>query len=162
MNTAERSQAVRMPCRKAQRGASAVEFAFVFPVLFLLVYGVIVYSYVYVLQQSITYTAQQSAEAAVAVNPKPAADLNDCIKQRVRAVANASLNWLPAGQRTRVLGASGDKVQVEFETIDGSQSVVKVTLEFDMPGLFPALVLPLVGSVPPLPNLLRAQALARI
>ena len=148
--------------QRSQHGASAVEFAFVFPILFLLVYGVIVYSYVYVLQQSITYTAQQSAEAAVAVNPFPSTDLNTRIEQRVRAVAVQSLNWLPANQRMRVIGASGEKVQVAFETIDTNQNVVKVTLEFDVPGLFPALELPLVGSVPPMPSRLRAQALARI
>lgn len=150
------------PERRPQRGAAAVEFAFVFPVLFLLVYGVIVYSYVYVLQQSITYSAQQSAEAAVAVNPTPAGTLNDRITQRVRAVAAQSLNWLPVSQRQRVIGASGDKVGVQFQTIDGDASVVRVTLEFDVPGLFPVVTLPLVGSVPPLPPTLRAEAIARI
>lgn len=148
--------------KTAQRGASAVEFAFVFPILFLLVYGVIVYSYIYVLQQSLTYSAQQSAEAAVAVNPVPQSDLNTRIAQRVRAVAVQSLGWLPADQRLRVIGASGEKVQVAFETIDSDESVVKVTLEFDLPGLFPVLELPLVGNVPPLPIRLRAQAIARI
>ncbi len=148
--------------RLAQKGASAVEFAFVFPVLFLLVYGVIVYSYIYVLQQSITYSAQQSAEAAVAVSPEPGDTLNTRIEQRVRAVAVQSLNWLPANQRARVIGASGEKVQVSFDTIDTSQNVVRVTLEFEVPGLFPALELPLVGNIPPLPNRLRAQAIARI
>ncbi|MES2885084.1 MAG: TadE family protein [Pseudomonadota bacterium] len=148
--------------RSTQRGASAVEFAFVFPILFLLVYGVIVYSYVYVIQQSITYTAQQSAEAAVAVNPSPEGTLNARIEQRVRAVAVQSLNWLPTDQRTRVTGAAGEKVQIAFETIDSDQSVVRVTLLFDVPGLFPALTFPLVGNIPPLPNQLRAQAIARI
>jgi len=148
--------------RSTQRGASAVEFAFVFPILFLLVYGVIVYSYVYVLQQSITYSAQQSAEAAVAVSPSPGDTLNTRIEQRVRAVAVQSLGWLPPNQRTRVIGASGEKVQVAFETVDSTQNVVRVTLEFDLPGLFPALEFPLVGNIPPLPNRLRAQAIARI
>lgn len=146
-----------------QHGASAVEFAFVFPILFLLVYGVIVYSYIYVLQQSITYSAQQAAESAVAVTPvadQDAAKLN--IQRRVRAVALQSLRWLPEDQRARVTGATGEKVQVEFETIDTDQSVVKVTLEFEVPGLFPALSFPLVGNIPPLPNKLRAQAIARI
>lgn len=148
--------------KAAQRGASAVEFAFVFPILFLLVYGVIVYSYVYVIQQSITYGAQQSAEAAVAVNPIPEQTLNTRIEQRVRAVAVQSLSWMPAQQRARVIGSNGDKVQVAFETVDTDQSVVRVTLEFEVPGLFPALELPLVGNIPPLPDRLRAQAIARI
>ncbi len=148
--------------KTAQRGASAVEFAFVFPVLFLLVYGVIVYSYVYVLQQAITYSAQQSAEAAVAVNPMPQDTLNTRIETRVRAVAVSSLNWLPSDQRARVIGATGEKVLVVFETIDTEQSVVKVTLQFTVTGLFPSLTLPLVGAIPPLPSQLRAQAVARI
>ena len=54
---------------RSARGAAAVEFAFVFPVLFLLIYGVIVYSYIFMLQESINYAAQQAAEAAVAVEP---------------------------------------------------------------------------------------------
>lgn len=153
----------RLPRSKAaQRGASAVEFAFVFPILFLLVYGVIVYSYVYVIQQSITYGAQQSAEAAVAVNPIPGETLNARVEQRVRAVAVQSLNWLPSNQRVRVVGANGEKVQVAFETIDSDQNVVRVTLIFDLSGLFPAVELPLVGNIPPLPGSLRAQAIARI
>lgn len=156
------STALKTSGRVAQRGASAVEFAFVFPVLFLLVYGVIVYSYVYVLQQSITFGAQQSAEAAVAVNPSPSETLEDRIRQRVRAVAVESLSWLPSDQRERVIGTNGDKVQVLIETIDKDQSVVRVTLEFTVPGLFPTLELPLVGNIPPLPSQLRAQAVARI
>ena len=160
MNTISKQEMLQS--RPRQRGASAVEFAFVFPILFLLVYGVIVYSYVYVIQQSITYSAQQSAEAAVAVNPSPGGTLNARIEQRVRAVAVQSLNWLPSDQRTRVIGAAGEKVQIAFETIDSDQSVVRVTLLFDVPGLFPALTLPLVGNIPPLPNQLRAQAIARI
>ena len=148
--------------RARQRGASAVEFAFVFPILFLLVYGVIVYSYIYVIQQSLTYSAQQSAEAAVAVNPIPAATLNTRIEQRVRAVAVESLRWMPLRQRERVIGATGERVQVAFQSIDGDESVVRVTLTFDVPGLFPALELPLVGNVPPLPARLRAEAIARI
>ncbi|MES2684417.1 MAG: TadE/TadG family type IV pilus assembly protein [Pseudomonadota bacterium] len=152
----------QMQAKSRQRGASAVEFAFVFPILFLLVYGVIVYSYVYVIQQSITYSAQQSAEAAVAVNPLPEATLNTRIEQRVRAVAVQSLNWLPADQRQRVIGATGEKVQVAFVTIASDQNVVQVTLEFTVLGLFPAMTLPLVGNIPPLPSQLRAQAIARI
>lgn len=147
---------------RAQRGSSAVEFAFVFPILFLLVYGVIVYSYIYVIQQSITYGAQQSAEAAVAVNPQPTASLNARIEQRVRAVALQSLNWLPASQVARLRGQDGNIGRVTFETIDSDESVVRVTLEFQVPGLFPTLTLPLVGTIPPLPPLLRAQAIARI
>jgi len=147
--------------RKRQRGATVVEFAFVFPILFLLVYGTIVYSYVYVLQQSITFTAQQAAESAVAVNPLPAADFDQRATQRVKAVAQLQLAWLPGAQQARVLGDQGQKVQVSFPTVDGA-SVVQVRLVFDLAGLFPTLTLPMVGAIPPLPATLSSQAIARI
>lgn len=147
---------------RQQRGASAVEFAFVFPILFLLVYGVIVYSYVYVVQQSITFSAQQLAEVAVAVNPIPESDLEARIEQRVQAVAARTLRWMPDNQRARVFGAGSDKKLTSVEVIAADQSVVKVRLEFQVPGLFPTLELPLVGNIPPLPQLLVAEAVARI
>jgi len=163
MNANRQGSSVVSPGPRAQRGASAVEFAFVFPILFLLVYGVIVYSYVYVIQQSITYSAQQSAEAAVAVTPvNDNAAYEAKIRTRVHAVALQSLNWLPANQLARLRGEDGNVGTVAFETIDTDQSVVRVTLDFQVPGLFPTLTLPLVGNIPPLPQRLRAQAIARI
>jgi Flp pilus assembly protein TadG len=147
--------------RPHQCGATAIEFAFVFPVLFLLVYGVIVYSYVYVLQQSITFAAQHSVDAAVAVSPVPDGDYQARLETRVRAVAVQSLNWLPASQQASVTGVNGNLVQISYESLDGGQAL-RVGLAFNTQGLFPTLVLPLVGAVPPLPAQLRAQAVTRI
>jgi len=147
--------------RAGQAGATVVEFAFVFPILFLLVYGTIVYSYVYVLQQAITFTAQQAAESAVAVNPMPAASFDQRASQRVKAVVQQQLSWLSPSQRLRVLGDSGQKIQISFPSVDGA-SVVQVKLVFDLDGLFPAIRLPMVGAIPPLPSTLSSQALARI
>jgi len=155
-------QQTRAVSKTAQRGSSAVEFAFVFPILFLLVYGVIVYSYVYVVQQSITFNAQQFAEAAVAVNPLPEADLAERIEARVNAVATQSLGWLPTQQRTRLTGANGGNQYTQIVSVATDESVVKVTVEFSVTGLFPALDFPVVGKIPPLPSKLRAQAVARI
>jgi Flp pilus assembly protein TadG len=157
------------PVRRQHSGAAAVEFAFVFPILFLLIYGVIVYSYVFVLQESITYAAQESAEAAVKVAP----DIDDADAVRdanVRATAQNVLRWLPQDQRARVLGSSGEKVQVAFCTAGSGNcppdsDAVTVTLTFDVAqptSLFPVLNLYLVGRVPPLPQYLVAQAVARI
>lgn len=155
-------QQTKAVSKMAQRGSSAVEFAFVFPILFLLVYGVIVYSYIYVIQQSITYGAQQSAEAAVAVNPIPEDTLNARIAARVNAVAAQSIGWLPANQKARLSGINGTPTYAAFDTVDTNQNIVRVTVEFRVPGLFPSLELPFVGNVPPLPTRLRAQAIARI
>jgi len=149
---------------RRQRGASAVEFAFVFPVLFLLIYATIVYSYVYVLQQSITYTAQFLAESAVAVSPNPASSYQAKIRTRVQALAAQQLSWLPQSQRARVIGANGELVVPSFQTI-GGVNVVVITLTFDLSrsaDFFPTISLPGVGPLPPLPAQLQARATARL
>jgi len=145
---------------RLQRGAAAVEFAFVFPVLFLLIYGVIVYSYIFMLQESINYAAQQAAEAAVAVKPD-AAGYDALATAQARAMAGRVLQWLPQSQQLRVLGEAGDKVEVTFSNA-GDSDVVQVRMRFSLPGLFPVLNLPIVGEVPRLPLQLIAQAVARV
>lgn len=147
------------PARRRQRGSSAVEFAFVFPVLFLLLYATVVYSYVYVLQQGITYTAQYLAEAAIAVDPSPAATHDARIQSRVQALASTQLSWLPASQRARVIGTNGELVVPSFQTVDGA-NVVTITLTFDLSNR--ADFFPTIGPLPPLPAQLQAQATARI
>lgn len=152
-----------------QSGAAVVEFAFVFPILFLLVYGVIVYAYIYVLKQSIVYAAQEAAEAAVAVDPQ----IDDAFARRqavVRATAVSALSWLPASQRARVTGAGGERVEVALcpagtQNCPMDSDALRVTLRFDIANpnsLFPVLNLYMVGSVPPLPDTLTATAVVRI
>jgi len=158
MNTAR--QHIGMD-RSRERGASAVEFALVFPVLFLLVYGVVVYSYIYVLQQAITYTAQHLAEAAVAVNPTPSSSYTARIQTRIQQLAAQQLQWLP--QKNLVVGESGEKVVPQFRTIDGSDVIViQLRLPLKSPDLFPSFSLPGGVSMPPIPAQLVAQATARI
>lgn len=151
-----------MSLKFRQRGATATEFALVFPLLFLLLYGMIVYAYVFLINESITFVAQESAEAAVAVDPRsvtPEAAYQAQVTQRIRTTAVDLLGWMPSNQRERVVGSSGEKVQVVFET-SGGQQVVNVSLQFDLDGLFPTVTLPLVGNVPPMPESLGANAIA--
>ena len=155
---------------RAQGGAAAVEFAFVFPILFLLIYGVIVYSYIFVLQESINFASQEAAEAAVAIDPdEPDADtLRDAA---VRTAARNALGWLSENHLARVLGDSEQNVGVEFCEAGGAAfcpvdgDAVRVTLIFDISvsePIFPVLNLYIVGRVPPLPQTLTAQAVARL
>ncbi len=155
--------------RRRQSGAAAVEFAFVFPILFMLMYGTVVYSYVFVLQQSLHYAVQEAAEAAVKVDPgAPGAD--SLRESNARAAATRALSWMPPSQRVRVVGDSGERVGV---TLCGAGSAncppdsdaITVTLNFDMfdpSPLFPVLNIFIVGSVPPLPERLTASATARV
>ncbi|MES0872712.1 TadE/TadG family type IV pilus assembly protein [Sinimarinibacterium thermocellulolyticum] len=167
--TAGRAVARRWGTHWRQSGAAVVEFAFVFPILFLLVYGVIVYAYIYVLKQSIVYAAQEAAEAAVAVDPA----IDDAFTRQqavVRATAVSALSWLPVSQRARVVGTAGERVEVSLCPagtpdcpVDGD--ALRVTLRFDLANpssLFPVLNLYIVGTVPPLPDTLTATAVVRI
>lgn len=161
--------------RERQTGAALVEFAFVFPILFLLVYGVVVYAYVYVIQQSITFAAQEGAAAAVSVDPTTANPLT-AQQEVVRSTVTSALSWLPASQRTRVLGNSGERVQVALcpQGAGGcpiDSNALRVTLNFTVRpsgtdcatgALFPMLNLFLVGCIPPLPETLSATAVVRI
>lgn len=156
--------------QRQQRGAAAVEFAFVFPFLFLLIYGVIVYAYIFVLQQSINFAAQEAAEAAIAVDP----DIPNVASVRqatVRARAMDVLRWLPDEQQLRVLGASGEKVVIEdcpAGTTDcpAEGDSVRVTLTFALAEptyLFPVINLFLfTGQVPPMPQNLQGRATALV
>ncbi|MDP9140195.1 MAG: pilus assembly protein [Pseudomonadota bacterium] len=170
-----RKQSAQLYRPRQQSGAALVEFAFVFPILFLLVYGVIVYAYVYVIQQSITFAAQEGAAAAVSVDPATANPLT--VQQEVvRSTVSSALSWLPESQRARVLGAGGERVQVVL-CPQGSggcpidSNALRVTLNFTVRpagsdcatgALFPMLNLFLVGCIPPLPETLSASAVVRI
>lgn len=162
---------VQVAAKARQSGAMAVEFAFVFPFLFILLYATIVYSYLFVIQEAITYAAQEAAEAAVAVDPSDpgAAALRT---QRVRATAVSTLSWLPNGQKTRVLGDdTGSAVSVTI-CEEGSSVIcppdtagVIVTLNFQVTSptaLFPVIEIPNLFTLPPLPAVLTATAVARI
>lgn len=154
-----------MNARKPKsRGAVAVEFALVFPILFLLVYGVVVYAYVFVLHESVNYATQEAAIAAVSVKPDTA-DYGNAVTRRARAAALAALSWLPADQRERVLGSSGEKVEVVFRSDVDSTDAIQITLRFRLKEpapLFPVINLPMVGDVPRLPDQITTQAVARI
>lgn len=156
-----------------QRGAVAVEFAFIFPLLFLLMYGIVVYSYVFVLNSAIQFAAHEAAESVVRVVPSAPETVK---ASRARSTARSALDWLPNAQLERVTGDAGQRVQVDFcpqlasaacpVCAEGATDcgAVVVTLRFQLrtPPLFPRITLPLVGAIPPLPDQLSAQAVARI
>jgi Flp pilus assembly protein TadG len=165
----EKSQST-IGSRRRQWGAAAVEFALVFPILFMLMYGIVVYAYVFVVQQSLQYAAQEAAEAAVKVSNN-AGNADALRASHARLTAARVLRWMPVNQQQRVIGdSSGSAVRVEQQApgcawCPPDSHGFRVTLEFKLnePGwLFPVLNLPLVGAVPPLPEVLRASAVVRI
>lgn len=143
---------------RREAGAAAVEFALILPIFLMMIYAMVVYAYMFVLQESMTFAAQSAAEATIKVNPAQAG-YSTALVDEARAAASQVLGYLPDAQKLRVLGESGDKVEV---TPDLSTSVVTVELTFDFDGLFPVLSLPGLGDVPPMPANLTASAVAGI
>ncbi|MBN3849062.1 pilus assembly protein [Paraburkholderia sp. Ac-20342] len=60
-----RMQAANASRQRAQRGATAVEFALVFPLFFLVLYAIVTYSLIFVAQQNLTLAASEGARAAL-------------------------------------------------------------------------------------------------
>ncbi|WP_348672485.1 TadE/TadG family type IV pilus assembly protein [uncultured Abyssibacter sp.] len=147
--------------RRRQRGATALEFAFVFPLLFLFMYGILVYAYIFLLTESLTFVAQEAAESAVAVDPLNNENYEAQVQQRAQQTASSLLEWLPGDQRELVVGSNGELVDVALVP-QGGQRFVRVRLEFVISDLFPSITLPLVGQAPPMPEVLRAEASALV
>lgn len=155
---------------RRQSGAAAVEFALVFPLLFLLIYGMLVYSYLFVLQQSLVFAAQEAAEAVVQLDPETGTDTQRT--QRAQQMAVRILSWLPESQRSRVLGDNnGGAVSVTLCELgqvspcptDSSGVIVRLTFNVASPSyLFPVINFVGMGPVPPMPATLTAMAVARI
>lgn len=145
-----------------QQGAVAVEFALIFPILFLLMYGIVVYSYVFVLNSALNYAAQESVASALRVAP---GEPNSRRETEALQRARDALNWLPASQRNRIFGEAGSIVRFGEDCPLAPESDcirVRLVMPLQVPALFPVLRLPFVGTVPPLPETLRAEAVARI
>src|SRR3546814_7782804 len=103
--------------RKDEQGvATGIEFAFVFPLLLFLVYAIFVYSYLFVVRESIEFAAHKGIEAAVAVDPG-AADAGTVRQTQAIAAANCALKWL-TGVCTASIAASS-RVVPEYIACNG-------------------------------------------
>jgi Flp pilus assembly protein TadG len=116
--------------RRRELGASAIEFAIVFPLFFGLIYIMVSYGLLFSLQHSITEAAKESARAAVACDPtRTTAEHEACVTSRARATAAAALDWLPTSLRDRILGASNGLVEVTFDTDATAGKTVEVLVQ---------------------------------
>lgn len=76
------------PRAHAQRGATAIEFALVFPLFFMIFYAIITFSLILVAQQNLTLAASEGARAALnwQINSSP----QDALDQRGKAACQAA------------------------------------------------------------------------
>jgi Flp pilus assembly protein TadG len=130
--------------RHTQRGSSAVEFALVFPLFFMIFYAIVTFSMIFVAQQSLTLAAEEGARAAL--NYQQAQDVTTAFNERSTAACQAATsmtNWL-AGQAN--CNASWAAC-----TFNASMNCVTVTLTYDYQSH------PLVPSMPLLDATLPSQ-----
>lgn len=158
-----------MAQRGRQSGAAVIEFAFVFPILLFMVYGLVVYAYIFVLQESVTFVAQQAAASALSVAPNSnAATARTQMTTIAVNTINQSLAWLGSAQlaarvtpNTTVTFCS--QTVVATCPTDGGDAVV-VTVRFSVTTpttLFPVLSFG-SGQIPPMPTQLSSTATVRI
>lgn len=148
---------LRLPQRIA--GASAVEFALIFPLVFAIVYGGICYGYIYFLQQRINFIAQEAVRAAIAVAPGDDAGAYLAAAQNLGNIAIAN-NFSAAG--VPVPAALSANFSLLVDGSNGDTLQVIVTYSLTSPTLFPTVTVPGVGAIPPLPPVLTATAAGRL
>jgi Flp pilus assembly protein TadG len=81
----ERAYARRM---RSQRGATAVEFALVFPLFFTVLYAIVTFSLVLVAQQNLTLAAEEGARAAL--NWQTNTSIDSALDNRGKAACDAA------------------------------------------------------------------------
>ena len=81
--------------KRAQRGTAAVEFALAFPLFFAILYGIVMYSVIFLVQQSLTSAAAEGARAALVY--QNGADPASALASRAQAACTRALtvvSWL--------------------------------------------------------------------
>jgi Flp pilus assembly protein TadG len=140
---------------RRQRGASAVEFALVFPALFMTIYGGIVYGYMFFMQQRINFAVQEGLRAAISTDP-------------------AGLT--AAGYQAAICTAAQTAVTVSFTAGGGSvptgltsscpsastTSSFAFQVSYPVAGMFPTVTFPVLGTFPSVPASLIATGEGRL
>lgn len=92
---------------RRQRGATAIEFAIVFPLFFMIFYAIISFGMIFVIQQSLTYAASEGARAGLNYASSFGSVANSCAfvsnpGTRTQNACNAALTalgWLSTGSQ---------------------------------------------------------------
>lgn len=160
-----------------ERGVAALEFALVFPIIFLLLYGLVTFGAVMFTQLAVSRAAQDGARAVSFLPPTVGTPDYEPIKSEVieslagstivPAGNNAQLTvrraWLNAHVRSRIT-----VIQGSCAAAAGSGTCVTVTVQFpygnaDGTRIFPSITLPLVGGTESwMPDVLASHATVRL
>lgn len=82
-----------LACRRdVQRGATAIEFALVFPIFFSIFYVIVTFSMIFVAQQSLTLATAEGARAAL--NYQSASSVSGAVNLRATAACNTATHMV--------------------------------------------------------------------
>jgi len=146
-------RARRAPGRGDDRGAVAVEFALIVPILVLLVFGIISYGYMLSFRQAVSQAAAEGARAA-AISASSTSDAQRAAAARAAitdALGSYGVTCTGSGVGSSALTRSGEgnvgSCTVERTSCEGN-SCFKVTIAYDyedhplLPSLYTDVVLP--------------------
>lgn len=144
-----------------QRGAAAVEFAFILPVMLLLLWGIVTFGHVLFIRTTLSRAAEDAARAIAGIPNPVQADIKDAA---VDALVSSGI--VPASDNT---GAAARRTWLEANLqvdppVAGSCGVgacIIVRIRYPYTGstrILPAIDLPLVGSMQWIPDTLTAEA----
>ena len=145
----------RVKSEKSQRGAAAVEFALVFPTLFMTVYAGVVYGYMYFMQQRINFAVQEGLRAAISSDPTglTAAAYQTAVCTAAQTAATLTFttggHTLPTGLTASCPTAT-------------SSSSFALQVTDPVSGLFPTVTFPGLGTFPSVPASLIAVGEGRL
>jgi Flp pilus assembly protein TadG len=137
-------------------GGAGLEFALVFPVLFMTMYCGLVYGFVYFLQQRINFAVQEGLRAAISQDPSGLTSAN-YLASACTAAQTAVNQTFTAGGGTLPTAVS--------TTCPAPQSAGSFALQvnYNLTGLFPVISFPPpLNSFPILPAALTAKAEGRL
>jgi Flp pilus assembly protein TadG len=121
--------------RLHQRGTAAVEFAMIFPLLFMILYGIVTFSLIFVAQQNLTLAAEEGARAAL--NYQAATSTANALAARTTAACTAASNMVASLISSATCASSSTTC-----SYDATMDCVKVTLTYNYASS------PLVPNIP--------------
>lgn len=150
-----------------QQGAAALEFALVFVIFFAVLYGIVSYSMMMLLQQGLTQAAVEGARASIRLDPlsfTSSANYETAVDTLAKDAALKALAWLPTKARNKVT-ENGNVVtswvnsSKPITTGRAVQTIITKTLtvtvrypNYVADPLLPVLTLPGIGPVPAPPS----------
>lgn len=130
-----RLRSPRNASRRMQRGATAVEFAMVFPLFFMVLYAIVTYSLIFVAQQNLTLASEEGARAAL--NYQRAASVPAALSLRAAAACTTASNIISGLIRTATCAQTSTPC-----SFDATMQCIAVTLTYNYAGN------PLVPTIP--------------